>query len=151
MNKLEVLRKCELFKKLDDKQLRVIERMCTPEVFEPGAIIAKQDTKEEKLYIIEEGLVAILLEVGPLAQRQVQAASNFEAVGWSAMLEPHIATATVKAVEKTRVLAFDGITLHDMCFTHPEIGCRVSRGLARVVASRLRNAYAQLLGVASQV
>ncbi|GAH48981.1 unnamed protein product, partial [marine sediment metagenome] len=39
---------------------------------------------------------AIFLELGPLSERQLQAASNFEIFGWSAMIEPHISTATAE-------------------------------------------------------
>ena len=151
MKKFDVLRKCEVFRALDDKQLREVEKMCDYAEFEAGAIICKQGCKEEKLYVIENGTVGIILEVGPLAQRQVQSVTDYEAFGWSAMLDPYICTATVKALEKTKVLAFDGQELASLCVTKPEIGCRTSRGIARVVATRLRQAYAQLLGVTSQV
>jgi CRP/FNR family cyclic AMP-dependent transcriptional regulator len=150
MDRLDVLRRCELFSGLSDEQLGVVEKMCTSEVFEPGAIICKQDRKEEKLYVIEEGLVGIFLEVGPLSQRQIQAASNFETVGWSAMIEPHVCTATAKAMEKTKVLAFRGPELCDLCLSKPDIGCRVCRAIARIVAARLRHAFTQCLGVTYQ-
>ena len=94
--------------------------------------------------------MGIILEVGPLSQRQVQAASNFETVVCSAVIEPYTCTATVKAIEKTKVLAFKGEELQSLCLTRPEIGCKVSRGVARVVATRLRSAYTQLLGITSQ-
>jgi CRP/FNR family cyclic AMP-dependent transcriptional regulator len=151
MGKFDVMRKCDVFKALDDKQLREAEKMCDYQEFEAGAIICKQGRKEEKLYVVEHGAVGIILEVGPLDQRQVQAVTDYEVFGWSAMLDPYVCTATVKALEKTKVLAFDGQELSGLCVTKPEIGCRLSRGIARVVASRLRQAYAQLLGVTSQV
>ncbi len=147
MEKIEVLRKSELFSRLDDKQLKEVAKMCAREVFEAGQTLYKQDKFVEKIFVIEEGLVAIILEVGPMAQRQVQSATDFEVVGWSAIIDPHIATATVKALEKTSALSFKGEDLSDLCLTKPEIGCRVSRGLARVIAKRLRQAYVQLLGV----
>ena len=136
---------------MDDKQLREVEKMCEYEEFEAGTIICKQGFKEEKFYVVEYGTVGIILEVGPLAQRQVQAVTDFDVFGWSAMLDPYICTATVKALEKTRALAFDGQELSALCVTKPEIGCRVSRSIARVVAMRLRQAYIQLLGVTSLV
>ncbi|MCJ7721047.1 cyclic nucleotide-binding domain-containing protein, partial [Candidatus Bathyarchaeota archaeon] len=86
MKKFDVLRKCEMFKALDDKQLREVEKMCESAEFDGGAIICKQGCKEEELYVIESGTVGIILEVGPLAQRQVQAVTDFEAFGWSSML-----------------------------------------------------------------
>ena len=150
MNKLEVLRKCQLFYDLNDEQLGIVEKLCTAEVFETGTSICKQGSKQDKVYVVEEGLAGIILEVGPLSQRQVQAASEFEIVGWSAMVKPHICTATVKTIEKTKVLSFNGQELCNLCLTHPEIGCKVCRAVARVVARRLHQAYTQLLGVTSQ-
>jgi CRP-like cAMP-binding protein len=151
MTKIEVLSKCDVFKMLNDEELHEIEKMCEVEEFEAGAIVCKQGNKEKNLYIIEHGTVGIILEVGPLAQRQVQAVTDFEVFGWSAMLEPYICTATVKALEGTKVLSFDGQALAALCTTKPHIGCKVSRGIAHVVASRLRQAYTQLLGVTSQL
>lgn len=150
MDKIEVLKRSDLLRDMTDEQLGVLEEMCTPEMFEPGTIISKQGRIEEKVYIIEEGLVGIILEVGPLAQRQVQAVCDFETFGWSGMIQPHTSTATVKAIEKTKVLGFDGQQLCDLCLTKPEIGCKLGRAMARVVATRLRQAYTQLLGVTSQ-
>lgn len=150
MDKIEVLKRSDLLRDMTDEQLGVLEEMCTPEMFEPGTIISRQGRIEEKVYIIEEGLVGIILEVGPLAQRQVQAVCDFETFGWSGMIQPHTSTATVKAIEKTKVLGFDGQQLCDLCLTKPEIGCKLCRAMARVVATRLRQAYTQLLGVTSQ-
>jgi len=151
MGKFSVLRKCDMFRSLDDKQLREVEKMCSYEQFEAGTIICKQGNNEEKLFVVEHGAVGIILEVGPLAQRQVQAVTDNEVFGWSSMLEPYICTATVKALENTKALAFNGQELSGLCITRPEIGCRMSRGIARVIAGRLRQSYAQLLGVTALI
>ena len=145
--KTQTLKKCALFQKLNDEQLNIIEKMCTSETFEPGAIICKQDKKGEKIYVIEDGLVGIILEVGPLSERQVQSASKYDVFGWSAMIEPFRYTATVKAIKKTTALAFNGKNLHDLYMTYPEISCLIFKELTSVVARRLNEAYTQLLGV----
>ena len=147
LNKLEVLKRSDLFRELSNEQLGLLEKMCTPHVFEPGTSICKQGRIGGKLYVIEGGLVGIFLEVGPMAQRQVQAASNFESFGWSAMIEPHVYTATAKAIEKTTALAVGGQELSNMCSAHPDMGVVVFKAVARVVATRLHQAYVQLLGV----
>ena len=147
LSKAQVLKKCDLFKHLNNEQISIIEKMCTEETFEPGTVICKQDKKSDKIYVVEDGLVGIILEVGPLSQRQVQSASTHDVFGWSAMIEPFVYTATVKAVKKTTALAFSGKNLVDLYATKPEIGCLISRGLTYVVARRLLEAYTQLLGV----
>ena len=150
MDKIEVLRKSDLCQELDDEQVKIVAQMCACEVYEPGTIICKQNTKLDQLYVIEEGLVGLILELGPLSERQVQAASDFETFGWSAMIEPYISSGTVKALEKTKVLTFKREELRNLCVTHPEIGCMISYAIARIVAARLHSAYVQLLGVTYQ-
>lgn len=150
MDKLEVVRKSDLFGDLSTDQIRVIQKMSTEEIFETGHIICKQGGRLDRIYIIANGLVGIVREVGPLYERQVQSASSFDSVGWSGLIEPHTCTATIKALKKTTVLAFSAKKLRDLFVTNPEIGCRVYKAVASVIASRLTNAFTQLLGVTAQ-
>jgi CRP-like cAMP-binding protein len=147
MNKTEVLRRSDLFRELDDEHLALVAKLGTHQVFDAGTIIYKQASTAEGIYVIEHGLVGIILEVGPLAQRQVQAAANFESFGWSAMIPPHTRTATVKALEKTNVIVFKGQELAAFCTAHPEVGFKIMEAVGRVISERLRQAYVQLLGV----
>ena len=150
MNKVEVMKKSSFSRELDDEQLEIIAKIGTEESFEVGESLAKQGRILEKLYLVVDGLVGIYLELGPMAHRQLQAASNFEIVGWSAMLPPHRSHTTVKAIETTRVLAFNGKELSKICTTQPLIGYKVQRVLTSVIAERLEHAFTQLMGVTSQ-
>jgi CRP-like cAMP-binding protein len=150
MERLEVLRRSDIFHYLDEDELKLVEKMCTPEVFEAGTIICKQDREEHKIYVIEEGLVSILLELGPTDKRQIQAASNFESISWSATIPPFHSTATAKALERTKVLAFEGKELRDLIYTNPKLCAEIAGGVAYVIAQRLRAAFTQLMGVAYQ-
>jgi CRP-like cAMP-binding protein len=147
VDRLAVLKKSELFAGLDDKELRIVEAMVQPKQVAPGTLICKQGKPEESIYVVEDGAVAIILEVGPMSQRQVQAACNYESFGWSALVEPYMCTASVKASEKTKLLAFSADNLKDLCKTRPDIGCKIYHNIARIVAKRLRQAYVQLVGV----
>ncbi len=150
MDRLEVLRRSDVFHYLDEDDLKELGKMCTPEVFEAGTVICRQDKDEEKIYVIEEGLVSILLELGPTDKRQIQAASNFECFGWSATIPPYRCTATVKALERTKVLAFNGKELRDLVYTNPKLCAEIAGGVAYVIAQRLRHSFTQLMGVTYQ-
>lgn len=147
MNRIEVLKRSDLFRELDDRHLAMVSDIGTDQVFDAGTIIYKQGTVADLIYVVEEGLAGIILEVGPLAQRQVQAATNFESFGWSAMIPPYSRTATVKALEQTKLIAFDGRELTAFCTTHGGESFKIMQALARVIADRLRQSYIQLLGV----
>jgi len=150
MDKIEVIKRSDLFRELDNEQLSMVAEIGTEQVFDAGTIIHKQGGPAELVHVIEEGLVGIILEVGPLAQRQVQAAVNFESFGWSAMIPPYTLTATAKALEQTKVVIFDGRELTGFCTTHCAVGFKIMQALARVIAERLRQAYIQLLGVTDE-
>jgi CRP-like cAMP-binding protein len=150
MNKIEVLRRSDLFRELDDEHLALVAKISTHHLFDAGTIIYRQGAVADQIHVIEEGLVGIILEVGPLAQRQVQAAANFESFGWSAMIPPYTRTATVKALEQTKVMVFNGRELTAFCTTHGEVGFKIMQAVARVISKRLRQAYIQLLGVTDE-
>ena len=150
MDRIEVLKRSDIFHYLEEGELKEVEKMCKPEVFEAGTTICKQDREEGKIYVIEEGLVSILLELGPTDRRQIQAASNFECVGWSATVPPFNCTATVKALERTKTLAFDGKELRNLIYTNPKLCAEIAGGVAYVISQRLRAAFTQLMGVAYQ-
>lgn len=150
MERLEVLRRSDIFHYLEEDELKIVEKMCKPEVFESGTIICKQDREEHKIYVIEEGLVSILLELGPTDKRQIQAASNFECISWSATIPPFRCTATVRAVERTKVLSFQGKELRDLIYTNPKLCAEIAGGVAYVISQRLRAAFTQLMGCTFQ-
>lgn len=126
------------------------KRMCTPMTFEAGTIICRQDVEQENIYVIEEGLVSIIIELGPTDRRQIQTATNFECFGWSATIPPFRCTSTAKALEKTKVLAFKGKELRNLVSTNPKLCAEIAGGVAYVISQRLRAAFTQLMGVAYQ-
>jgi len=150
MNKLDILKKSPLGQELNDEQIRVIADIGSEEIYEVGDNLTKQGRIPEKLYLIEEGLVGLYLEIGPLANRQLQSASNFEFVGVSTMLSSRRYTTTVKAIETTKVLAFDGKELARLCENDPVIGHKFYRVLASAIAERLEHAFTQLMGITAQ-
>jgi CRP/FNR family cyclic AMP-dependent transcriptional regulator len=150
MDRIEVLRKSDVFHYLEDDELRAVEKMATEEVFEPGAIIFRQDKDAEKIYVIEEGLVSICLEMGPTDKRQIQAATNFECFGWVATIPPFRRLCMAKAVERTKVLTFNGMELRNLINTNPKLCAEIAGGVAYVISRRLQAAFTQLMGVTYQ-
>jgi CRP/FNR family cyclic AMP-dependent transcriptional regulator len=146
MDVIEVLRKSDVFHYLDENDLKVVAEMCVCEEFKPGEIIFRQGKDAEKIYVIEEGLVSLLLEMGPTDKRQIQAASNFECFGWAATIPPYRRLNMAKALEKTKVLVFDGKELRNLVNTNPKLCAEIAGGVAYVISQRLRAAFSQLMG-----
>jgi len=150
MAKFDVLKRCSLVRDLNDEQLKTIANLANEETYEVGELLVKQGRTAEKLFLIEDGLVGIYLELGPITHRLLQSASEFEMVGWTSMLPPYRARASAKAIETTRTLTFSAKDLIMLCEQNPEIGTQIYRSLAALIALRLDNAFIQLMGVTSQ-
>jgi CRP/FNR family cyclic AMP-dependent transcriptional regulator len=150
METIEVLRRSDVFHYLEENELQEVAKMCTPMTFETGTVICRQDKEEENIYVIEDGLVSILLELGPTEKRQIQTATNFECFGWSATIPPFRCTSTAKALERTKVLAFKGKELRNLVSTNPKLCAEIAGGVAYVISQRLRAAFSQLMGVSYQ-
>ena len=150
MDRLEVLKKSDIFHYLDENDLKIIEKMCTEEYYEPGDVIFRQDKEAEKIYVVEDGLVSILLEMGPTDKRQIQAASNFECFGWAATIPPYRRLCMAKAIEKTKVLVFNGREIRNIIDTNPRLCAEIAGGIAYVISQRLKAAFDQLMGCAYQ-
>jgi CRP-like cAMP-binding protein len=150
MQKIDVLKRCPILREMDEEQLKTIADIAASEVYEVGDSLGRQGRSQEKVFIIEDGLLGIYLELGPMTHRQIQAASNYELVCWSGMLPPQRMYSTVRAIETTKVLAFKGKELSQLCQSHPGIGCKLHRGVAQTIAKRLNSAYTQLMGVTAQ-
>jgi CRP/FNR family cyclic AMP-dependent transcriptional regulator len=150
MDRIEVLRRSDVFHYLDESDLKIVAEMCVSEEFKPGEIIFRQGKGAEKIYVIEDGLVSLLLEMGPTDKRQIQAASNFECFGWAATIPPYRRLNMAKALEKTKVLVFDGKELRNLVNTNPKLCAEIAGGVAYVISQRLRAAFSQLMGDAYQ-
>lgn len=147
MISLDLLRQASLFEGLSDDQLARIARVAREETFEPGTFIFKENEEARDLYVVLEGRVAILIDIGGGRQTIVDTVTRGETFGWSAMVPPHILTASAKTVERTRVLAMAGKELHNFCLEDCRMCYTIMENLARTISARLKDTRLQLISL----
>ncbi len=114
--------------------------------FEPGQSIFHEGDKEDYLYIVLEGRVAIEIAVPGRGRMRILTADPMDVVGWSSVT-PVVRqrTAGARAVLPSRMVAIDANELRIMCDEDYSLGYYVMRRLANVVAGRLLTTRLQLL------
>src|SRR5512136_410131 len=114
--------------------------------FEPGQVIFHEGDKEDYLYVVLEGRVAIEMTVPGHGRIRILTAEPMEEVGWSSVT-PVVRqrTAGARAVLPSRLVAFDANELRKMCDEDHDFGYYVMRRLVNVVAGRLLTGRLQLL------
>jgi CRP-like cAMP-binding protein len=144
---LEALRKSDLFEGLSDDELAAIARMAREETYEIGAVIFRENDIAKNLYIVREGRVAILIDIGRGKQTVIDTVCRNGSFGWSALVPPYILTGTAKVMERTRVIVISGQDLRELCRMNCGTCYTIMEKLATIISSRLKDTRLQLISL----
>jgi CRP-like cAMP-binding protein len=144
---LEALRKSEIFEGLSDDELAAIARIAHEEVLATGTRIFTENEPAVALYIVRQGRVAILIEIGRGKQTVIDTVTVNGSFGWSALVPPFILTGTAKALDRTRVIVIPGDELRELCRLNCRTCYTIMEKLAMIISNRLRDTQMQLVSL----
>lgn len=134
------------FNELHPKHLeKLAEISCIRDV-KAGETLFREGEKEDYLYIVLQGRVALEIFVPHRGKVRIYTAEPMDVFGWSS-ITPTVRqrTAGATAVVDGRVICIDAPKLREACDEDHDLGYVVMRRLANVVASRLMVTRLQLL------
>jgi len=134
------------FQELEPKHFESMSSIALLKQVEAGEEIFHEGDKEDYLYIVLEGRIAIDMFVPGRGRQRVYTAEPMDVIGWSSVT-PVVRqrTASARAVLPGRVVCLDAPKLRQLCDRDHDLGYVVMRRLANVVASRLLVSRLQLL------
>lgn len=144
---LEPLRKSEVFEGLSDDELAAIARITREETYQAGTRIFAENDVAENLYIVREGRVAILIDIGRGRQTVIDTIVKGGSFGWSALVPPYILTGTAKAVETSTVIIIPGNELRELCRNNCQTCYTIMEKLATIISVRLKDTRLQLISL----
>jgi CRP-like cAMP-binding protein len=138
----QALKKCQLFAGLKESELNQVAAIAEVKEYSAGATIFQEGTKADELLVVEEGKVAlqmVLADSPALSARRVtiDIITENETLGWSALVEPYVYTLAAIALQRTRMLSINALSLRTIMEQNRDIGYQITRGLAKVIADRL--------------
>ena len=153
-DKREILKTSQLFWKLSDSQLDKIVKLCQEESYEPGELVFSTGDDARDFYIVREGKVALEIEIRISSRTRkrltVAVQTKGNVFGWPAVYsERPVYTSTATATENTRLCAFNGQQLRNLCDADHDLCRKVMRGLVMIVADRFERAKQTLAHVLS--
>ena len=137
---IDDLKKFRVFKGLDDTELASIVELCRERTFGKGAVCFSQGRRAMELHLCRAGKVDIVVELeqpSGKVEEIVHTASDGQIFGWSAVVEPHIYTASARCAEKTEDICIKGTDLLKLFEQNTGLGYVVMRNLSAAVSSRL--------------
>jgi len=140
-DKIELLKKADLFSKLTKQDLEVVAKNSQYQHFDKGQIIFSEGSDEDGLYIIKEGEVIITKRKNDKKDVNIARFISGESFGEMDLLKNSPKNATAIAEGDITLLRFPpkGILFKDVLQNHPEISARLLHKLLAIVAGRIRN------------
>ena len=152
-SKREIIKNSQLFWNLSDAQIDKLMDLCEECYFDAGLRIFSEVDTAQNLYIIEKGKVALEMEIRIGSRTRKQAViETIEAkgvFGWSALSNRPVRTMSATAVQNSRLYAFNGQRIRQLCNEDTELGYKVMQELITLVSDRLSHATRTLAHVLS--
>jgi CRP-like cAMP-binding protein len=144
--RVEALKQIPWFQELKPEHVKKLASMTELRSVKAGDVLFHEGDKEDFVYIVLDGRVALDLYVPHRGKVRFYTADRFEIFGWSSVT-PTVRqrTAGATAVIDSRVARIDAGEMRKACDEDCELGYQVMRRLANVVAGRLLVTRLQLL------
>ncbi len=111
--------------------------MAEPFRFKAGEDIICEGDEAKYLYIIKSGRVAVEMHTAPKGRRTIRTGEPGDMISWSALVEPHRATASLRAAQDVEAFGINGELLIVESHKDCQLGFELYRALTEVIAGRL--------------
>ena len=140
------LEKIPWFQALSPEHLQKITEMAHLRNIKAGEILFREGDKEDYLYIVIDGRVALDIFIPHRGKVRLFTAEPWDLFGWSSVTPTsHQRTAGAVAVTDSLIVGIDSARLRDTCEEDHDFGYLVMRRLMHIVASRLMVSRLQLI------
>jgi len=140
------LEKIPWFKEIKPEHLEKIAGISNLRHVRVGEILFREGDKEDYLYIVIEGRIALDIFIPHRGKIRIYTAEPWDLFGWSSVTPIiHQRTAGAVAVVDGLVVAIDSARLRQACDDDHDLGYLVMRRLMNIVASRLLVTRLQLI------
>jgi CRP/FNR family transcriptional regulator, cyclic AMP receptor protein len=140
----ETLQNIPLFRDLSPKELKILERVVHIRTYGAGEPVFVETEPGAGMYVIRSGRVDIVLQYKSERHLLLAELEPGDFFGEMALLGDTTRSATAVARERSELIGFFHPDLLDIINLHPGMGAKVSLGLAKTLAERLRYTNSQL-------
>ena len=135
----KVIRKIPLFKGLSPSQIQKVLNLCATCTFQPGEIVCEEGAQSDEIYILISGELAVVTKDGiPLAT-----IATVTTVGEMGVMTREVRSATVRAVQPSRILIIQKNQLAYLMRADRDIQVHIYQNIIHILATRVRRSNEQ--------
>ena len=140
----DILRTIPLFADLTQKELSILEEAVHIRTYQAGDTVFVETEPGAGMYVIQSGHVNIVLQHRSETPKVLAELEPGDFFGEMALLGDTTRSATALAIDRCELIGFFHPDLQEVIKLHPQIGAKITLGLAKTLAERLRYTNDQL-------
>lgn len=143
----ELIQDFPSFADFDQHEIKAMATLSQEERYQAGEFIFYEGGTAEKLYLLLEGRVEMLVNTDVEGKHRsvVMTVGPGEVFAWSSLVEPYELTASARCATPVRVVAVAGPGLRALAEVSCPLGFRLLQKVCQVSSARLRATRVQLL------
>ncbi len=148
----ELLRRYPFFAELNDEQVKALAMIAAEKTYPKGAVIVKENTPANKLMLLLEGDVDLIVSgggEGAVVNALVGSIAPGEILGVSSLIEPYTYICSARNTIPVKVIEMDGAALRAMFELDHHLGFAMMRNAAAAVLERLKYTQVELAAARS--
>ncbi len=137
------LHQFEVLAGLDMAQLDAIGRISYVRDFDPGEELITEGGAADKFYLVLKGKVEVKVRSPEGRQVLIDELGPGEMLGWGAVMEPHVHSASAWTAEPSELVVVNGDSLRELCERDKHLGYQVVRSIGEVISKRFGQAFGE--------
>ena len=133
MDKIEILRKTELFGSLGENELKALAEVCVQRVLRKGEMLFSSGEESKGLFVIARGVFQAYRENMEGREQIIHTEKAFTTIAEVAVFDGKPYPSTVVAAEDGEVLFIPSRDVKNLCLSHPAIALSALKLLAKKV------------------
>jgi len=141
MVSLELLHRYQFFSVFSEEQLKAISLIADIETFPKGALVVKENSSANKLYLLLEGDIDLIYSgggEGAIVNALVGTIAPGELFGVSSLVEPYQFISSVRNATSIRVISVDAKALRALAEIDSKLGYILMRQISTALLERLK-------------
>lgn len=142
----ELLRRYPFFALLTDEQLKALAMIAEEKTYPKDTLLLKENTPADKLILLVEGDVDLILSGGggAIVNSLVGSIAPGEMLGVSSLVEPYTYISSARATAPVKVVEIDGPAVRALMQVDKLLGYFLMRNAAAAVLERLKYTQVEL-------
>jgi CRP/FNR family transcriptional regulator, cyclic AMP receptor protein len=125
---------------ISEHHIHLLADCATRANFDAGQVIFRQGENADRLYLLEEGKVAVISTRKNSEPVTVDIIGPGDLLGWSWAFPPYVWHFEARSLEPTKCIFFDGTLLRDYCERDHNLGYELFKRITKVMMLRLQRA-----------